>query len=130
MCYFHRFRCHPAPSHSPQQINPKQLQTHRGYFLSWTHHNLQHRTDPVSPDLPSLFVMAVPCCVFSSKGPSVSICPSLLLLKCVISPSHHRRASKTAHRYTYFQISGSDPTNLIKKKNTKKKHKKETEKKT
>lgn len=33
---------------------------------------------------------------------SLSPCPSLLLLKCVISPSHHHRASKTAHRQTFF----------------------------
>lgn len=56
------------------------------------------------PDLSSLFVMAVPCCVFSSKGPSLSLspCPSLLLLKCVISPSHHHRASKNCAPIDFF----------------------------
>lgn len=33
---------------------------------------------------------------------AVSLPPSLLLQKCVISPSHHHRASKTAHRYTVY----------------------------
>ena len=54
--------------------------------------------------------MAVPCCVFSSKGPSLSLslslshspCPSLLLLKCVISPSHHHRASKNCAPIDFF----------------------------
>lgn len=50
---------------------------------------------------PSLFLMAV-ACVLSSEGPSLSLpCPSLLLLKCVISPSHHQRTSKTAHRHFF-----------------------------
>lgn len=76
--------------------------THCGCLFGWIPHHLQLRNDPIPPDLSSLFVMAVPCCVFSSKGPSLSPCPSLLLLKCVISPSHHHRASKTAHRYFFF----------------------------
>lgn len=33
---------------------------------------------------------------------SFSLPPSLLLQKCVISPSHHHRVSKTAHRYTVY----------------------------
>lgn len=72
-------------------------------------------TIQIPPDLSSFFVLAVPRCVFSSKRPSLSPCPSLLLLKCVISPSHHHRASKTAHRY-FFLIPGSAPKNPSKRK--------------
>lgn len=75
----------------------------------------QSTTIQIPPDLSSFFVLAVPRCVFSSKRPSLSPCPSLLLLKCVISPSHHHRASKTAHRY-FFLIPGSAPKNPSKRK--------------
>lgn len=34
--------------------------------------HLQFRNDPISPDLSSLLVMPVPCCIFSSKRPSLS----------------------------------------------------------
>lgn len=63
---------------------------------------------------------------------SLSRCPLLLLLKCVISPSHHHRASKTAHRWTlfylFFLISSSTPVNVLKRPNFK--EQKENEKKT
>lgn len=61
------------------------------------------RPDPVTPaDLSSLLVMAVPCCVLSSKrGPSLSLpCPSLLLLKMCYQPlTSPENLQKTAHQH-------------------------------
>lgn len=52
----------------------------------------------VFPGHSSWFEMAG--CVFF-KRPALSRSPLLLLLICVISPSHHQRASKTAQRRTF-----------------------------
>lgn len=52
----------------------------------------------VFPGHSSWFEMAG--CVFFRR-PALSRCPLLLLLICVISPSHHQRASKTAQRRTF-----------------------------
>lgn len=61
------------------------------------------RPGPVTPaDLSSLLVMAVPCCVLSSKrGPSLSLpCPSLLLLKMCYQPlTSPENLQKTAHQH-------------------------------
>ncbi|MEQ2232324.1 hypothetical protein ILYODFUR_010010 [Ilyodon furcidens] len=67
--------------------------------------HLQLRNE--TPNLSSLFVMAVPLLYFLlqrafSLSLSLSLPPSLLWQKCVISPSHHYRASKTAHRHTAY----------------------------
>lgn len=61
------------------------------------------RPDPVTPvDLSSLLVMAVPCCVLSSRrGPFLSLpCPSLLLLKMCYQPlTSPENLQKTAHQH-------------------------------
>ena len=79
------------------------------------------------PDLSSLFVMAVPCCVFSSKGPSLSLSLSLFLslslplafvaemcYQPLTSPPSLQKL-RTDRLFFPLQIPGSGPTNPFKK---------------
>lgn len=79
-----------------------QPQTHCGCLFVLIPRHLQIRNDPVSPLRFVLLICDGCSLLFSPPKGLLSLCPSLLLLKCVISPSHHHQASKTAHRYTFF----------------------------
>lgn len=75
-----------------------QPQTHCGCLFVLIPRHLQIRNDPVSPLRFVLLICDGCSLLFSPPKGLLSLCPSLLLLKCFISPSHHHQASKTAHR--------------------------------
>lgn len=79
------------------QISPKRLQTHCGCLFS---HRPVFWHDPICPRSVLIFD-GCSLCFILRRAFSLPY-PSLLLLKCVISPSHHQRTPKTARRHFFF----------------------------
>lgn len=84
------------------QISPKRLRTHCGCLFQRISRRPVFRHDPISPPIRPYFWWLVLVVFYPPKGLLSLPCPSLLLLKRVISPSHHQRTSKTAHRHFFY----------------------------
>lgn len=81
------------------QISPKRLQTHCGCLFRRISRRPVFWHDPICPRSVLIFDGCSLC--FILRRAFSLPCPSLLLLKCVISPSHHQQTSKTAHRHFF-----------------------------
>lgn len=85
----------------PFKSAPKRLRTHCGRLFQRISRRPVFRHDPISPRSVLIFDGWSLLCFILRRAFSLSPCPSLLLLKRVISPSHHQRTSKTAHRHFF-----------------------------
>lgn len=79
------------------QISSKRLQTHCGCLFRRFSRRPVFWHDPICPRSVLIFDGCFLC--FILRRAFSLPCPSLLLLKCVISPSHHQQTPKTAHRH-------------------------------
>lgn len=90
------------------QISSKRPQTHCGCLFRRFSRRPVFWHDPICPRSVLIFDGCFLC--FILRRAFSLPCPSLLLLKCVISPSHHQQTPKTAHRH--FSKSKKSQTRL------------------